>query len=105
MRIQGVILKYHRDVTIFGRDTIHELIADPNFAGGHLFQTRDHAKRRTLAAARWPYQDAEFPIRDIQIDAGDDHVTVDFFGDAAENDVSHALRPSYSSNIPATRQP
>ena len=36
VRIQGVVLEHHRDVTLFRRDIVDPLVADADLAGGDL---------------------------------------------------------------------
>src|SRR5579875_450074 len=41
--IEGVVLEHHRDVAIFGIDTVDHAVPDVDFAVARLFQSRDHA--------------------------------------------------------------
>src|ERR1035437_5996613 len=89
MGIERVILKHHGDVAVFRRDAVDELVVDPDLSGAYFFQTRNHPECRAFAAARGTHQDAELAVRYIEIHVADDHMTVYFFRDAAENNVSH----------------
>src|SRR3954453_3935531 len=67
VRIERVALEDHRDVAILGRDVVHDPIADPQHAGGDLLEPCDHPETRRLAAARWPDQDHELAVADLQV--------------------------------------
>ena len=51
VRVERVILKNHRDVAVFRRDSVDALFADVNVAFRNLLQSRDHSECRRLPAA------------------------------------------------------
>ena len=68
MRIQRVILKYHRDITILRRDVVDDAIPDPDFSLGNLFESGDHAQRGGFSTAGGADQNHKFPVLDFEID-------------------------------------
>jgi hypothetical protein len=62
MWIEGVILEYHGNVTVFGKDVVHHLFPDFNLAFGNGFQSGNHPEDGCLAAAGWSNQDDEFLV-------------------------------------------
>ena len=73
MGIQGVALEHHGDVPILGLHVVHQLVADPQFAGGDVLQTGDHTQGGGLAAAGGAYQHDEFLVGDLQAELLDSH--------------------------------
>ncbi len=51
VRVQGVALEHHRDVAILRRDVVDTPVANVDRAVSDLFQSRQQAQRRCLAAA------------------------------------------------------
>ena len=51
VRVEGVVLENHRDVTVFGGYVVDQTVADVELAAGDFFQTGHHAKRGGFAAA------------------------------------------------------
>ena len=77
VRVERVILKDHREIPVFGGRLVDALVIDPNLAVRHVFQARDHAQDRALAAAGGTDEHGEFSVGDVEIDAVHDlHVTV-----------------------------
>ena len=77
VRIERVVLKDHRDVAFGRRQVVDDLVADENGAGGDAFEAGDHAQEGRLSAARWPYQNHEFTVVDVDSDTVDDlHRTI-----------------------------
>jgi hypothetical protein len=66
--VEGVVLEHHRDVAIFGIDTIDDPLANVEFPFGDIFEPCDHAQAGTLAAAGGANQDQELFVQDIQVD-------------------------------------
>ena len=64
--IKSVVLEYHGDVAILGRDVVHALAVDEKIARGDLLETGDHAQRRGLAAAGRADEHDKFTVGDIQ---------------------------------------
>ena len=53
------------------RQRVDPPLAEADLARFELGETRDHAQKRGLAAARWPEQREELPIRDGERDVMD----------------------------------
>ena len=68
MRIQRVILKYHRDITILRRDVVDDAIPDPDFSLGNLFESGDHAQRGGFSTAGWSDESCDLVGMDTHID-------------------------------------
>src|SRR5438552_18775912 len=68
VRIERVIVKKHRDVTILGRHVIDDVAADEDLALGDLLEPGNHAQRRAFSAAGWTHQDEELDIGYVEAD-------------------------------------
>ena len=44
MRIQSVVLEYHRDISVLRLYVVHNSVADLQLTGRDVFQTCDHTK-------------------------------------------------------------
>ena len=84
MGVQGVVLEHHGDIPILGLHVVHQLVADPQLAGGNVLQTGDHPQGGGLAAAGGAYQHDKLLVRDLQIELLDGH-------DALVGDLKIAL--------------
>ena len=73
MGIQGIVLEHHGDVAVLGFHVVHQLVADPQLAGGDVLQTRDHPQGGGLAAAGGTHQHDELLVGDLQIELLDRH--------------------------------
>jgi hypothetical protein len=51
VRVERVVLEDHRDVAVFRREVVHDLVADFDRSVAYLLEARDHPQRRRLAAA------------------------------------------------------
>ena len=51
MLVERVVLKHHGDVAVARRQMVDHPVADADVAAGDVFQARDHAQRRRLAAS------------------------------------------------------
>ena len=69
VRVERVVLEHHGDVAVFRRHVVDDVAADEDLAVGDVLETRDHAQRRRLAAARWPHQHHELVVGDVEVDA------------------------------------
>src|SRR5262249_36727181 len=56
-------------IAVLGRPVVDDLAADIDVARRNLFEAGDHAQRGALAAARWAYQNDEFIVWNVEIDA------------------------------------
>ncbi len=62
MRIERVVLEYHRDITILSRDIIHAVFAYEDIARSRVFQTGEHSESSGLATARRPEEDYKLAV-------------------------------------------
>jgi hypothetical protein len=81
MREQGVMLKHHVDRPPIGGDAGHVVAADKDLALARLLETRHHAQRRGLAAARRPEDRQEFTLPHRQVIVGNRHHLAEALGD------------------------
>ena len=72
MRVERVVLEYHRDVALLGRDVVDDAIADRDLAARDAFEAGDHPEQRRFSAARRPDQGDELAVDDIDADAVQD---------------------------------
>ena len=70
VRIQSVVLEYHRDVSVLGSYVVNQLIADEQFAFRDFFQTGDHTQGGGLTTTGGTYQNQEFLVLDFQAEVG-----------------------------------
>ena len=68
MRIQSVVLEYHRDVSVLGLNVVHELAVDLEFTGRDIFQTCNHSQSGGLSASGRTYENDEFLISDFHVE-------------------------------------
>ena len=68
MRIQGVILKDHGDVSVLGGQFIDHLVLDDNIAAGDRLQSGDHAQRGCFAAAAGTDENHKFLVLDGEVE-------------------------------------
>ena len=71
--VQRVVLEHHGDVPVLGLDVVHQLVADPQLAGGDVLQTGDHTQGGGLAAAGRANQHDELLVGDLQTELLDGH--------------------------------
>ena len=71
VRIEGVVLEDHRDVAVLRRNSVDDLLAQPDSAVGDLLEPSDHPERGRLAAARGPDEDHELGVGDLQVERVD----------------------------------
>jgi len=100
MGIQRVVLEYHGDVAILGRDVVYQFVADVQLALGDFFQAGNHAQGGGLTAAGGADQNDKFLVFDIQAEiayrgnaAGIYFVNV-IKGYACHNKIPPLSRPS-----------
>jgi len=67
MRIQSVVLEYHRDISVLWLNVIYQLAIDVELAGGDILQACDHTKSSGLTTAGRTYEDDKFLICDLQV--------------------------------------
>jgi hypothetical protein len=79
MRVQGVGLKHHRDVTLLGSDIVDDPAADGDASIGNLLQTCNHPQQGGFSASRGADENDEFTVLDVDIDPMQDlQVTIVF---------------------------
>ncbi len=67
VRVQRVVLEYHRDVAVLRRDVGHVAVADEDAAGVDLFEAGEHAQGRGLAATGRTDEDEELAVTDLEV--------------------------------------
>ena len=67
MRIQRVVLEYHRDVSVFGLYIVYYFITDFQGTASDVFQAGDHTKSCRFTAARRTNENDKFFVFDFQI--------------------------------------
>ena len=100
VRVEGVVLEDHRDVSILRRQIGDLLAVDEELAGGDLLQARQDPEDRGLAAPGRADEDHELAVLDLQRDVvHGDHVVAEDLRDAVEDDLRHrsTLLPSRPS--------
>ena len=66
--VERVVLEHHGDVAVARRQMVDHLVADADVAAGDVFQPRNHAQRRRLAAAGRADQRHELLVGNLEID-------------------------------------
>jgi hypothetical protein len=103
VRIEGIVLKDHRDVAFLGRNVVYDPRADGDLAAGHVLKARDHAEQRRLAAAGRADQDDELPVADFDIDAVQHLGRAERLAHAPKRDRSHGSLGTLSASRSAER--
>ena len=87
MRVQGVVLEDHGEVTLLGRDICDIALADEHAAGRDALQPGNDAQRGGLPGAGRAHDHQELAILDVQVQVadGDDPALLDL-GDVLEPD-------------------
>ena len=89
VRIEGVALEHHRDVPILGRNVVDDPLADPQRARGDLFEARDHAQARGLAATGRPDENHELRVADVQVQVVNSDDIAEALAYVLERDCGH----------------
>src|SRR6266566_4431828 len=98
MRIECVILEYHRDVAIGRFDLVDDAPADVDLAAADGLEARDHPQQGGLAATGRADQHTELAVADLEVDALDGLEAAGIgLAHVAEDDVSHWLHPRMAS--------
>ncbi len=71
VRVQRVVLEYHRDVAVLRRDVVHAALADEDVAPRRVLEARHHAQRGGFAAARWTDEHHELAVEDLEVQVVD----------------------------------
>src|SRR6476660_339769 len=67
MRIKGIALKDHGNAALTGREVVHHLAANQDFAGRRVLQAGDHAQESGLPGARRPQENQKLAFAGLQI--------------------------------------
>ena len=67
MRIQCIILEYHGNIPVLCLHPVYKLLVNPQFPGGNVLQTGNHAQGCGLSAAAGPHKHDKLFVLDIQI--------------------------------------
>ena len=70
MRIEGIVLKYHRDTTISQQNCIHTLSVNVEVAAGDFLKSDNHTECGRFSATRRTNKGNEFPLFDGKIEIG-----------------------------------
>jgi hypothetical protein len=90
VRVQRVVLEYHRDVAVLRREVRHLPSVDVDLAGGDVLEAGHNPKDRGLSAARGSDEHHELALPDLQRDVvHGDHVVAEDLRDAVEDDAGH----------------
>ena len=90
VRIERVGLKDHRDIAIRRGDAGNVAAAEDDFAAVGMVKAGEDAQKRALAAAGRADQGDELAGLNIKIDAFEDGVAAEGFGDAAKRERTHS---------------
>ncbi|MCY1529430.1 hypothetical protein D9M68_645740 [compost metagenome] len=71
MREQRVLLEYHADIALVGRDAGDRAAVDQYLAAGHVLEACEHHQARSLARAGGAEQGDEFALGHIQVEVFD----------------------------------
>jgi hypothetical protein len=93
VRIERVVLEYHRDVALLGLHLVHHPAADVDLAPGDLLEARDHPEQRRLAAARGSHQHRELAVGDVDVHAVDHRGRAEALLDVPQLDGGHVPSP------------
>ena len=96
MRIQSVVLEYHRDISVLRLNIIYSLAVDDQVTARDILETCNHSKGGRLTTARWSDEDDEFLILDIEVEIlnSDEAVRI-FLGYIFKLNTCHNLFFSY----------
>jgi hypothetical protein len=67
MRVEGVVLEDHGDISVLGGDVVDFTIIDVDGAGGNFLEAGDHTKRGAFAAPRGTHENHKFSVTDFDI--------------------------------------
>ena len=67
VRIERVVLKNHRQISLTGIHTVHKAVSNPEFSVRDILQSGDHAQHCGFSAAGRTDKYNEFVVSDLQI--------------------------------------
>ena len=90
VRVEGVVLKHHRDVALARVEAVDDAVPDPNLALGDVLKPGDHPQGGCLAAARRADEDHELAVDNVEREPCErtGSVSVDL-ADGGERDGGH----------------
>jgi hypothetical protein len=95
VRVQGVVLEDHGDVTLTWRQVVDGSLPDVERSIGDLLEAGDHAECSGLSTAGRADEHHELSIGDFKVEATDGNRTVlVFFTNVVERNLSHATHDS-----------
>ena len=68
MRVQRVVLKYHRNVSVFGVDVVYLFTVDKKLSFRDLLQAGNHPQRGGFTTAGRTYQHDKLLILNFQVE-------------------------------------
>src|ERR1700753_255113 len=93
MRIERIILEYHRDVPLLGLDIVDDPVADRDRPRGDVLQPRQHPQQGRFAAAGGADQDHESAVLDRDRDAVQNLKATKRFAHVANLHRRHTCNP------------
>ena len=70
VRIQSVVLEYHRDLTVLRSNVVNELVFDEELAFADFLKTCDHTQGRGLTTTGRTYEYDKFLVLDFKVKVG-----------------------------------
>jgi hypothetical protein len=71
MWIEGVVLKNHRQATIFRGDIVYDPVIHGDGSLRDLFKTGNHTKKGRFPTTGWPHKDKKLFIHNMEINSMD----------------------------------
>ncbi len=93
VRIERIVLEHHGDVAVLRRDVVDDVPADQDLATGNVLESGDHSQCGRLAAAGRAYQNNEFLVGDLEVDAAHRFDLIVLLQNLAQTDIGHADQP------------
>src|SRR5690606_30971275 len=67
VRVEGIVLEDHGDVTVLARHGVHDPLAAEELALCDLLEACHHPQKRRLTAARWSDENDELTVVDVDV--------------------------------------
>ena len=68
IRIECVVLEYHRDIALARFEVVHDGVADADVTLGLVFKPGDHPQQRRFPRPRGTDEHEELPVLDLERD-------------------------------------
>src|SRR2546429_3752200 len=88
--IEGIVLKHHGDIAVFGRHAIDQSVTDVEMASAGFIQACYHAQDRAFAGTRGSDQHHKFVVIDGQADIMHHFYFAEVLVDVLEANTSHS---------------